>query len=149
MNQTTPPTISRRLRRPLARPPVPSDESSTPLAQGLIYRVRQCCLHFGRDRSVPVEYRPVLTIVKREQQWLVLPGTTQAQRNSPHFFHIPPDAEDCLLRGSERPEQYYFAGYEIIDLADCGAIDYGLLQQRLRITLTRWLADYWDSRAEK
>ncbi len=149
MNQTIPPTISRRLRRPPAIPPVSSTEALPQVAQGFLYRVRQRCLHFGRDRSAPVEYRPVLTIVKREKQWLVLPGTTQAQGHSRHFFHIPADAEDCLLRGSERPEQYYFAGYEIIDLADCGATDYGLLQQRLRITLARWLADYWNQPEEK
>jgi hypothetical protein len=104
--------------------------------------VRQDCLTFGHDRHVPAERRPVLTIVKRDGLWFVLPGTGKDQGNSPDFFHIPADSVDCQTRGTERRDQFFYGVYEAIDLAAGDAQDFGLLHQRLRLALGQWLASY-------
>lgn len=134
-------TLMRQLRRPpdltpCSRPDWPE------VPQGFIFMVRQDCLTFGHDRHVPAERRPVLTIVKRDGLWFVLPGTRKNQQDSPEFFHIPADSVDCQTRDAERCDQFFYAGYEAIDLPSSDARDFGLLHQRLRLALGQWLASY-------
>ena len=115
----------------------PPDWSEVP--QGLIRNVRQNCLKFGRNRQIPVEYRPVLTLVKQNGRWFVLPGTSKPQGDSPYFFRVPAESPDCLTRSTEVRDQFFFAGCEFINMKDCDAQDFGLIQQRLRIALGKWL----------
>ena len=134
-------TLARRLCRPVDTSP--SAASNWPeVPQGFIFMVRQDCLTFGHDRHVPAERRPVLTLVKRDGLWFVLPGTLKEQGDSPDFFHIPADSVDCQTRGTERQDQFFYGVYEAIDLAAGDAQDFGLLHQRLRLALGQWLASH-------
>ncbi|MDD5035123.1 MAG: hypothetical protein PHE55_10220 [Methylococcaceae bacterium] len=131
------------------RPPrgkAPSIPPATPgwpdAAHGFIHWVRQSCLVFGRDRREPTAGRPALTITQRDGAWVVLPSTTKSNANNPEFFYIPADSPDCLLNSPrERCDQYFYQRYECIDLSSCGARKYGILQQRLRLAVMKWLRE--------
>lgn len=111
-------------------------------ANGLIHWVRQSCLIFGLDRREPTQSRPALAITQRDGDWVVLPATTKNNAGNPEFFFIPADSPDCLLNSpKERCDQYFYQRYECIDLSSCGARKYGVLQQRLRLAVMKWLCE--------
>ena len=132
-------------RPPPASPPPLRAELPEPV-EGFIHWARQASLIFGRDRRAPVEFRPVMRVVRRDHDWVVLPGTTR-QGARADFFHIPGDSPDCVF---SKPEQsrdtWYFRSYECLDPEDCQERPYAMLSQRLRLAVTEWLRRVWTVR---
>lgn len=118
--------------RPIRSPvePVLSQE----WAHGFCYLARQNRLWFGHDRHEPVEWRPVVSLERDDNELYILPGT---RRLNPDFFHLTP--QDGLYKQARADERdtYLCPRYEVLDRAALHEI--GVLHHPVRIRLLQWL----------
>ncbi len=123
--------------------PAPSAAEGLPdWASGTCSLARQSQLLFGCDRRNPVEWRPSVSLARREDRIVVLPATT---RRDPSFFHLA--AGQCFLtRKRDEPERdsYLCPRYESLPLS--GLIAYGVLPHAVRVQIAHWLRDLVSKR---
>lgn len=103
-------------------------------AHGFCYTARQSQLRFGHDRREPVDWRPVVSLLREGDDFYVLPGTT---RPDPAFFRLT--ARDGLFKRvpAEDRDTYLCPRYEALNRIDLREI--GVLHHPARIRLIDWL----------
>ena len=118
------------------RPAPPSTASVEDWADGFCYWARQSYLCFGHDRREPVEWRPVVSIARRDGRLVVLPATTSP---NPRFFHLA--ADQCLRTKpvQEKKDNYLSYAYETLPPAALQPGKMGVLPHPVRIELAEWL----------
>ncbi|MDG4584589.1 MAG: hypothetical protein P9E67_10990 [Candidatus Competibacter sp.] len=124
--------------KPEAQQPSPPPSPDVPdWAHGFCYLARQNQLIFGSDRHPPVEWRPVVSLVKQGNLFQLLPSTRHPRRKS-DFFHIR--AEDFFLRRipAEPPTDSYLNSQRERLSAET-LINTGVLPHPLRVQIADWL----------
>lgn len=118
------------------RPAASSTESvfDREWAHGFFYIARQKKLVFGHKRYSPVEWRPVVSLLRDGDAFYVLPGTT---RPNPAFFRI---TSQNVLRKQTPPDDrdtYLCPRYEALQREYLS--EKGVLHHPVRIQLMTWL----------
>lgn len=126
--------------RPPDLPPQPDEDTLDGAefgdwAHGFCYLARQSALAFGRRRYRKNHWRPVVSLARRGQFFLVFPATTQA---NPRFFHLR--AADCFFkRRPPAPQKDSFLCYRYEALSPESLIETGVVAHTLRLKIMAWL----------
>ena len=119
-------------RRP---PPAVERSDINDWAHGFCFWADQSALYFGCDRGEPVTSRPVVSLKRTGDYYLVLPGTG---RFNPAFFHLRP--EDFFVKGRPDPslkDTYLY--YRAESLSQQALALFAMLSHPLRLRIVAWL----------
>lgn len=114
-------------------PVLPATETPIDPVEGLIYRVAQEQLSFGKNRATPVTSRPVLPFVRRDHWVAVLPITS---KNGPQLYALA-DSEVRWISKNNR-STFIFYVYQTISDEVLGD-KLGVISQHARVDIANWL----------
>lgn len=112
-------------------------------AHGFCYLSRQRDLHFGANRRRPVDWRPVVLVIRYGSRLYVLPATSQPH---PDFFHLLPD--DCFqIRPPKDPPHDSYLYWVAETAEESLLVKLGVLPHPRRIQIMQWLRERIRARA--
>ncbi len=114
------------------------------IPNGSINNIKQGLLIFGVDRKKATHERPVLILHKYQEKSLVLPCTSQEQKNSNDFFELDGLIDIFWKNPKKRRHEktYVFWQYENIDNEYIRQESYmGTLYHPGRLRLLAWWSD--------
>jgi len=103
---------------------------------GFFYWIKQSKLLFGSDRKIPTSARPVLSVLKHSQYFIVLPVTS---KKKPSFYHLT--ADKPFWKHSKKTDSYLSPNYETL-LPDAMPKKAGTLPHTERLAIMNWLKNH-------
>jgi hypothetical protein len=122
-------------RRP---PPAVNRPDFDDWAHGFCFWADQSALYFGCDRAEPVASRPVVSLKRTGDCYLVLPGTGQF---NPAFFRLRPD--DYFVKGKPNTSlKNTYLSYRAESLSEQALTLFATLSHPCRLRIVAWLQQH-------